>query len=57
MSFENESDLENLSVEELRLVFCQLFNEVALRKQVADEYLRMEAMLRKVESLLFKPKV
>jgi hypothetical protein len=42
--------------QELRLIYCQLFNEVAIRKQVADEYARMQVVLKRVEAILFKPR-
>jgi hypothetical protein len=55
ITFENESDFEKLDERELRLIYCQLFNEVAIRKQVADDYARMQVILKRVEAILFKP--
>lgn len=56
ITFENESDFEKMDEQKLRLIYCQLFNEVAIRKQVADEYSRMHATLKRVEAILFKPR-
>lgn len=56
ITFENESDFEKLDEQELRLIYCQLFNEVAIRKQVADEYAGMQAVLTRIEARLFKPR-
>jgi len=56
ITFENESDFEKMDEQELRLIYCQLFNEVAIRKQVADEYARMQVILKRVEAILFKPR-
>ena len=56
ITFENESDFENLDEQELRLIYCQLFNEVAIRKQVADEYAGMQVTLKRIEAILFKPR-
>ena len=56
ITFENESDFEKMDEQELRLIYCQLFNEVAIRKQVADDYARMQVILKRVEAILFKPR-
>ena len=56
ITFDNESDFEKMNEQELRLIYCQLFNEVAIRKQVADEYARMQVILKRVEAILFKPR-
>ncbi len=56
ITFDNESDFEKMDEQELRLIYCQLFNEVAIRKQVADEYARMQVILKRVEAILFKPR-
>ena len=56
MTFDNESDFEKMDEQELRLIYCQLFNEVAIRKQVADDYARMQVILKRVEAIIFKPR-
>ncbi|MBN8698727.1 MAG: hypothetical protein J0L54_03885 [Chitinophagales bacterium] len=56
ITFDNESDFEKMDEQELRLIYCQLFNEVAIRKQVADDYARMQVILKRVEAILFKPR-
>ncbi|MBS0645179.1 MAG: hypothetical protein JSR97_01125 [Verrucomicrobia bacterium] len=56
ITFDNESDFEKMDEQKLRLIYCQLFNEVAIRKQVADEYARMQVILKRVEAILFKPR-
>lgn len=54
--FEHESDIESLDEQELRSLYCRLFNEIAIRRDLADDYARMQAMLKRIEARLFRPK-
>lgn len=56
ITFDNESNFEKMDEQELRLIYCQLFNEVAIRKQVSDDCVRMQVILKRVEAILFKPR-
>ena len=51
---ENDSEIEKMNEHELRSMYCQLFNEVAIRKQAADEYARILVVLKKVEVFLYR---